>query len=98
LGKYDNRRGVYFLNEFPAIYPLLEKVSAYIGDHSSIGYDFLYYDRPLYFLEKKEKAPLQECGRAVEDIKELEGWLKEDGKEFSEKRRELYCYAFGGSG
>lgn len=50
----------HFLQKFPPIYPLLERTDFYLGDTSSIGYDFLAYDRPLFFLEGK--GPLTACG------------------------------------
>ncbi len=97
LGLYENRKEVFFLNDFPAIYPLLEKIDIYIGDYSSIGYDFLHYDRPLYFLnpDKKQKTLLQQCGTMVENIEELSAVLEKNQKELSKIRKETYKYAFG---
>lgn len=48
-GRYG-RKNVVWIEDFPPIYPLLSCVDAYIGDTSSIGYDFLAYDKPLVFL------------------------------------------------
>jgi hypothetical protein len=89
---------VYFLNDFPLIYPLLEHIDLYMGDYSSIGYDFLYYDRPLFFLETSTPSVLQTCGCRVS---------KEDLSSIQEKcerstlttqhypRNALYRYVFG---
>ncbi len=49
-----------FLEEFPTIYPLLNTTDLYIGDMSSIGYDFLTFDRPLFFLRKEKTDPFQD--------------------------------------
>ena len=46
-GRYEGHPSAHFLTEFPPIYPLLEKSVCYIGDYSSIGYDFLAFDRPF---------------------------------------------------
>ena len=40
----------WVLIEFPYIYPLLEFCDIYLGDCSSVGYDFLHLNRPMYFL------------------------------------------------
>jgi hypothetical protein len=42
---------------FPSIYPLLAHADAYIGDMSSIGYDFLRFNRPLYFIRREKTDP-----------------------------------------
>ncbi len=82
---------IYFLNDFPLIYPLLKQVDLYLGDYSSIGYDFLYYDRPLFFLETEMATALQKCGcqLRIEDLPLLEE------REKKEARHELYHHVFG---
>lgn len=59
-----------YLEEIPYIYPLFEKVDAYLGEVSSIGYDFLTTSKPIFTLSKEidspwqkiaMKAPLKEC-------------------------------------
>jgi CDP-glycerol glycerophosphotransferase (TagB/SpsB family) len=65
---------IYFLNDFPLIYPLLKEIDLYLGDYSSIGYDFLFFERPLFFLETELESPLQNYGQRVqrEDLPYLE--------------------------
>jgi CDP-Glycerol:Poly(glycerophosphate) glycerophosphotransferase len=80
---------IYFLQHFPLIYPLLKQIDLYLGDYSSIGYDFLYFDRPLFFLHTSEKTPLQEYGQRM---------CKEDLPHLIEKtfeRKRLYSHVFG---
>ncbi len=48
LYEEDERRLI--LEPFPAIYPLCSWASHYVGDTSSIGYDFLARGAPLFFL------------------------------------------------
>ena len=80
---------VYFLKDFPLIYPLLKQIDLYLGDYSSIGYDFLYFDRPLFFLETPEKTALQEYGERVrkEDLTNL--------IERTFERQKIYSHVFG---
>lgn len=75
-----------FIEEFPIIYPLLEKTDIYLGDHSSIGYDFLIYDRPMYFL--KEGQSLAKCG------KPFSSFCSDSQKNLSETRKNLVKEVF----
>jgi len=100
LGKYETHPSAQFLTDFPPIYPLLSRTAVYVGDYSSIGYDFLSFDRPLYFLQPKKGkfvSPLRGCGL---ELPEKENWaefiqetLKE--QESNEARKKVYAYAFG---
>lgn len=85
LGKHDKR--ACFIEKFPPIYPLLERSDIYLGDFSSIGYDFLYFDRPMYFL--KSGGPLEQCG------KPFQGELTGAQKTLSPQRKKLYRETFG---
>ncbi|MBS0628642.1 MAG: CDP-glycerol glycerophosphotransferase family protein [Verrucomicrobia bacterium] len=42
------------LENFPPIYPILDQADIYIGDLSSIGYDFLAFNRPMILLKESE--------------------------------------------
>jgi len=101
LAKYKEREGVFFLENFPCIYPLLDRVDLYIGDYSSIGYDFLFFDRPLYFLpgEKKSFSLLHECGMEISLKEDILSFIEKTGKENKEgkrlQRHKTYHYAFG---
>ncbi len=85
LGKYENH--VQFILHFPAIYPLLEKTDIYLGDYSSIGYDFLAYDRPMFFLS--EGGALQVCGER------FNGSVVSNQEDFSSVRKKMYKECFG---
>ncbi|NGX26595.1 MAG: hypothetical protein K940chlam6_00520, partial [Chlamydiae bacterium] len=56
------KEGVQFIKDFPPIYSLLAKMDLYIGDMSSIGYDFLAFKRPMVLLTPSE---LTKAGRYV---------------------------------
>ncbi|MCI0382317.1 MAG: CDP-glycerol glycerophosphotransferase family protein [Chlamydiae bacterium] len=99
LQKLKQHKFIHLLSEFPAIYPLLEKTDLYIGDFSSIGYDFLLYDRPMLFLNLKSTTTfLHECGWVMKNEKIdklIKKALQTKQKEYSSMRKKTYDYAFG---
>jgi hypothetical protein len=104
LMQYEGQKNVCFLREFPPIFPLLAGCDIYLGDYSSIGYDFLAFDKPLYFinsLTSKEGRFLHQCGQEIpaEAWKNLASFitnsLEENDQSYRELRRQIYEYAFG---
>ena len=106
LSQFENRQGTIFLTKFPAIYPVLALSDIYIGDFSSIGYDFLAFDKPLFFLGDvtKKNTPgyfLHQCGIQIPPIEnvDLKAFLQQHMSEcenvYRAKRKEIYEYAFG---
>lgn len=102
MWKHEKAKNILFLNDFPLIYPLCQKVDLYIGDTSSIGYDFLSFNKPLLFLNVNKQFKnlyLHQCGLSIsdQDFKNIyfhiEKCLK-NSKEFEEIRRETYLYTF----
>ena len=97
-----SNENIHFIENFPPIYPILDQTDVYIGDMSSIGYDFLMFDRPLFFLRKKiahpEKDPssyLMKGGEQVliQDLPSLlENWRNK--KDFQSERFVLKREAF----
>ena len=89
MNKFQN---VVFLLNFPPIYPLLDFCDAYVGDYSSIGYDFLAFDKPLFFLGENRgllnKAGLTLPSHSIAQFIE-DNWSKKF------ERRKVYDYAFG---
>ncbi|MES2121430.1 MAG: CDP-glycerol glycerophosphotransferase family protein [Chlamydiota bacterium] len=103
MRRYEGHPCIQFLTDFPAIYPLLARCDAYLGDYSSIGYDFLIFDRPMYFLHPTgapSTSPLRHCGIEIpmESLDQLGNRVadtfEESKKRFSEERRCTYAYAF----
>jgi hypothetical protein len=92
MSRYEN----FFLTDFPPIYPLLNACDAYLGDFSSIGYDFLPFDKPMFFLQENRGA-LKECGIVIPSASSLLNFLKEnwDQRSLSSIRRQVYKRAFG---
>jgi hypothetical protein len=93
--KYKN---VLLLNDFPLIYPLLDFIDVYLGDFSSIGYDFLYFQKPMFFLEAKNKqltSDLFKCGKILKKNKLFETLEKNiNNRAFENVQKKLYKYTF----
>lgn len=105
---YFAKKNVHFIVDFPPIHPLLAASDIYIGDMSSIGYDFLSYNKPMFFLnqQKRDKKTdsglyLYRCGVEVtpEQYKDLYTIIQEelpyDDTLFSCIRKEVDLYTFG---
>lgn len=108
IGKYKNKPNIQFLTDFPLVYPLLYYTDVYLGDMSSIGYDFLIFNRPMFFLNKFERNPktdrrllLANAGVSLspKDYENLypmiEANLEKESDSLKAIRKELYHYTFG---
>ena len=108
VGKFENKPNVIFLKDFPLVYPLLAYTDIYLGDMSSIGYDFLAFNKPMFFLNKQKRDPKTDRGlylfRCGVDIKPdaypllykfIESRLEDDQENFANIRKEVYEYTFG---
>lgn len=106
---YEHHPRIVFLKDFPPVYPLLSYADLYLGDFSSVGYDFLAFDKPMFFfnpLQKDQKKDqglfLHRCGMQVPSLKNakalyqfVEDNLEKNQTLFSSIRKEIYAYAFG---
>ncbi len=101
LEKHKNDPSICFLDRFPCIYPLLQICDLYIGDYSSIGYDFLSFDRPLYFLVPETSRPfkLHSCGLVIPSNENICSFIQKTWEENTKGkqliRNAVYEYAFG---
>jgi hypothetical protein len=104
MAHYENHPSVVILDHFPPIYPLLNRCNLYLGDYSSIGYDFLLFDKPLYFLNPQKlpsSSPLHSCGLELPEnlngklCQFLTESLQFNEKKYSAQRKKVYSYAFG---
>lgn len=108
IGKFENKPNVLFLKDFSLVYPLLAHTDIYVGDMSSIGYDFLPFNKPMFFLNKQRRDPKTDRGlylfRCGVDMKPdayplmykfIETHLQGDQERFSAVRKEVYDYTFG---
>ncbi|HEY2810167.1 MAG TPA: CDP-glycerol glycerophosphotransferase family protein [Rhabdochlamydiaceae bacterium] len=105
---YQSQDHILFITDFSPIYPLLSSADVYIGDMSSMGYDFLTFDRPLFFLNQNTRDPLRDPGlylfRTGIEIKReayakiydtIDHFFQFELRPFSPIRKEVYAYAFG---
>jgi hypothetical protein len=102
--KKDFCENIIFLDNYPLIYPILNRVDIYLGDFSSIGYDFLYFQKPMFFLDIHEKKinkrayNLYKCGICI-DKKNWDNIFsfieKNISDSFKKIQREMFEYAFG---
>jgi hypothetical protein len=87
-------------SDIPSIYPLLAMTDIYVGDASSIGYDFLTFNRPMLILNPSKKNGLAQCTLPLfpkdysHFYKHLEKVASMD-EIFREKRETLYKQTFG---
>jgi CDP-Glycerol:Poly(glycerophosphate) glycerophosphotransferase len=93
--EFENKEGIVFLSDFPCIYPILNVSDGYLGDFSSIGYDFLAFNKPLFFLDS-HFGMLYKCGEQLNLEKHLGESIKQAEKiSHQEQRKETYHYVFG---
>lgn len=91
-----SKPNIVLLTEFPPVYPILSKVDAYLGDVSSVGYDFLNFRKPLYFLPTKHSERIHSCGRVLPNIENIFPSLeKQISPDILKKQSDLYHYSFG---
>lgn len=99
--EYKNNKNIHFLNYYPHVFPLLEKADIFLGDFSSINYDFLLFNKPMFFFhhdkweETHKNRFIINCGFDVpinqyKTIdKFIESNLKNDNK-FHSIRKKIY--------
>ena len=108
IDRYHLKQRIVFLSDFTPIYPLLNIADVYIGDMSSIGYDFLAFDRPLFFLNQNGRDSKEDLGlylfrtgieiqkKDYEKIYQvIEDFFHFELRCFSQLRKDVYLYAFG---
>lgn len=88
----------------PLIYPWLARADVYIGDMSAVAYDFLVFDRPMYFLNQTyggsadaAATRLFQCGTVVapdayERIFHRLESEDQSNSQYSERRKALWSY------
>lgn len=95
-GCYESKSNIVFVENFTPIYPLLDFCDGYIGDASSIGYDFLtYHEKPMVFLSGHKshvKSDLFPCGEILTE--QSTEALFSDQQRHIDKRKALYQHTF----
>ncbi len=108
IERYSHIEHLLFVTQFPPVYPLLNACDFYIGDMSSIGYDFLTFNRPMFFLNQNARDAnadlglyLFRCGVQIQKddfaqiFQRIHHFFQYELRDFSEIRQEVYRYAFG---
>ena len=93
----QNNKNIILLDNIPLIFPILDFCSALLCDFSSIGYDFLAFDKPLFFLNPhKQITSLMQCGHVITE-KEImiAPQLLQKKDPFAKARKHLYAKTFG---
>ena len=60
IDEFKDRENVLILTDFPLIYPLLAKTDIFLGDFSSVGYDFLSFGGPMFFFDVLGQRDLED--------------------------------------
>lgn len=107
IGKYSEKANILFIKDFP-VYPLLANTDIFISDLSSMGYDFLPFNKPMFFLNRHRRDQqndrglyLYRCGMEIvpEDYSRIyqiiSDNIKDDSKKFGKIRADVYKYTFG---
>ena len=101
--RYEGALRVLFLKDWLPIYPLLNRSMIYIGDMSSVGYDFLTFNRPMFFLNQNKRNVSSDSGLFLhkagisltpEEYPQIYNILQKDQEEFSSIRQDIYTYTF----
>lgn len=105
--RFKEVNNVVVLSQYPLVLPLLERVDIYLGDFSSIGYDFLAYNRPMFFFDpfEREKSRkmstfLHQCGTLIPEdaYNSIYPFIEaqfDSQEKLKEMRKEIYLDAFG---
>ena len=107
IERAQEKKNIVVLSSFPPIYPLLNGVDLYIGDFSSVGYDCLTFNKPMFFLNELSRDPVTDpglalfrCGHSLSPSEYpslfdlIAASLPDDQKKFKQIRCALYDYVF----
>lgn len=97
----EDRENIIVLNNFPPIYPLLDFCDIYLGNTSSIGYDFLTFQKPMFFLnpkktdiKNKKQLFIYKTGDIINHPKDIFSVIKNSSKNYSTAQKNIYDYTF----
>lgn len=93
LALFEKKQNVLLLEDIPLIHPILKRVDAYLGDASSVGYDFLYFQRPMFFFSKYP-GRLEGAGSVIPPGAPVFPWIEEHPIPKRAEQKELYAKTF----
>lgn len=100
----EGKKNALVVQSFPPIYPMLDEIDIYLGDMSSIGYDFLTFKKPMFFLNPNKRDMTKDkglylfrCGVSIqpEEYETTFNLMQEDCSQFQKIQEEVYGYVFG---
>jgi CDP-glycerol glycerophosphotransferase (TagB/SpsB family) len=94
---FESHSNALLVEDFPPIHSILSRVDAFLGDFSSIGYDFLQFKRPMFFFPHEKISPgrLHQCGLFVDPSEPIFPFIEKNlDTRFAQKQEDLYNYAF----
>ncbi len=89
----EKKQNLFLIDQFPPVYPILSMADVYLGDASSVGYDFLSFERPIYFLKTAKKGRLYQCGTAINLNQNIYSQLEKPNR-YRDQQAALYRLAF----
>lgn len=92
----EKKKNAFLLESFPPVYPVLGAADVYLGDFSSVGYDFLGTQKPLFFLPTNNPSRIYSCGQMLVESENIYSQLESPNR-LEEKQQELYRHAFSES-
>lgn len=95
---YSGRPNLLILDQFPLVYPILQHMDVYVGDVSSMGYDFLNLGKPMFFLKNRQNRPprlLEKAGCSLPVEKASLIYSLLDKQPDVSVQKHLYQQAFG---
>lgn len=87
-----DKKNISLLNT-PFIYPIFPFVDLYLGDASSVGYDFLSFQKPMYFFPIRGGCRLHSCGKTLHLNQNLYSQMSLENT-FQKEQQALYKMAF----
>ena len=79
---FSDQKGVIFIHDYYPIYSIMPFMQSLFMDISSIGYDFLEFNKPLFFTVKNDQL-LNKCGLHID----INNPYKDLSKDVHEKER-----------
>lgn len=99
--KNFERDNVLILHDFPPVYPVLNKVDLLLGDYSSVNYDFLFFKKPLFFLESERNLLIHKAAKILPKSahKNIFSYISQELPKWPQKitqlQEDLYHHTFG---
>jgi len=98
LRHFDKIPNALLVAQFPPVHAILDRADVYLGDFSSVGYDFLPYKQPMFFFPQPTlpSGPLYSCGTLLDPKIPIFSFIEKHlDQDFAKEQERLYRFAFG---